>query len=83
MRSGAISTTLIWLAAERMKLRGHVYARVLREAINRHYTLDHLHLGDVLVALRNVEYVVDQKIGRVSEDAVEATAPRQRRVAGA
>jgi hypothetical protein len=27
----------------------HVYARILRKAIQRHYTLDQLHLSDVLI----------------------------------
>jgi 16S rRNA G966 N2-methylase RsmD len=44
----------------------HVYARILRKAIKRHYTLDHLHLSDVLLALRNAGYVTDQKTGLLS-----------------
>jgi 16S rRNA G966 N2-methylase RsmD len=47
----------------------HVYAHVLRKAIQRHYTLDGLHLGDVLVALRNAGYVIDPKTGRMELDA--------------
>jgi len=44
----------------------HVYARILRKAIKRHYTLDHLHLSDVLLALRNAGYVTDHKTGLLS-----------------
>jgi hypothetical protein len=41
----------------------HVYARVLRKAIHQHLALDKLHLGDVLVALRNAGYALDPKTG--------------------
>ena len=41
----------------------HVYARILRKAIQKHLVLDDLHLGDVLVALRNSGYSVDRKSG--------------------
>jgi 16S rRNA G966 N2-methylase RsmD len=44
----------------------HLYASVLRKAIKRHYTLDQLHLTDVLLALRNAGYVVDPKTGLLS-----------------
>jgi adenine-specific DNA methylase len=43
----------------------HFYARVLRKAIQRHYLLDELHLGDVLVSLRNAGYSLDAKTGRM------------------
>ena len=43
----------------------HVYARILRKAIQKHYTLDDLHLGDVLVSLRNAGYGVDPKTGHL------------------
>jgi len=42
----------------------HVYARVLRNAIRQHYVLDELHLGDVLVALRNAGHGIDGKTGK-------------------
>jgi hypothetical protein len=45
---------------------GHVYARILRKAIQRHYTLDQLHLSDVLLALRNAGYVTNHKTGLLS-----------------
>jgi hypothetical protein len=41
----------------------HVYARILREAIRRHFSLDRLHLGDVLIALREAGIKVDPKTG--------------------
>ena len=41
----------------------HVYARILRKAIQKGLVLDGLHLGDVLIALRNAGYGVDQKTG--------------------
>ncbi len=44
----------------------HVYARILRKAIQKHYVLDQLHLTDVLLALRNVGYVTDRKTGLLS-----------------
>ena len=44
----------------------HVFARVLRRAIQKHFVLDELHLGDVLVSLRNAGYTVDQKTGGLS-----------------
>lgn len=53
----------------------HVYAHILRKAIQRHYTLDDLHLGDVLVALRSAGYGIDAKTGRLSSlrDSRDAT----------
>ena len=44
----------------------HVYARILRKAIQKHYTLDQLHLTDVLLALRNAGYTTDHKTGLLS-----------------
>lgn len=52
----------------------HVYASILRRAIQRHYPLDHLHLGDVLVALRAAGYAVDGKTGLLSKREVERAA---------
>lgn len=43
----------------------HVYAHILRKAIQKHYTLDELHLGDVLISLRNAGYSIDPKTGRM------------------
>ncbi len=41
----------------------HVYARVLRKAIQLHLPLDGFHLSDVLIALREAGYSVDAKTG--------------------
>lgn len=43
----------------------HVYARILRKAIQKHMVLDNLHLTDVLIALRNAGYVIDHKTGKI------------------
>ena len=47
----------------------HVYARVLKKAIEKHLMLDHLHLGDVLIALRNSGYTVDRKTGSLRRES--------------
>lgn len=52
----------------------HVYARVLRKAIQRHLALDDLHLGDVLMALRNAGYSIDRKTGLLRKSG---SGPRQ------
>jgi 16S rRNA G966 N2-methylase RsmD len=44
----------------------HVYARILRKAIQEHCTLDELNLTDVLLALRNAGYTTDSKTGMIS-----------------
>ena len=41
----------------------HVYARILRKAIQKHMVLDDLHFSDVLISLRNAGYLVDRKSG--------------------
>lgn len=41
----------------------YIYAAVVREAIRRHQRLDRLHLGDVLIALRNAGYRLDARTG--------------------
>jgi 16S rRNA G966 N2-methylase RsmD len=46
----------------------HVYARILRKAIQEHIILDELHLGDVLIALRNAGYSIDRKTGKLYID---------------
>jgi 16S rRNA G966 N2-methylase RsmD len=52
----------------------HVYARVLRKAIQKHFVLDDLHLGDVLVSLRNAGYSIDPKTGGLHEAKLEEAA---------
>jgi 16S rRNA G966 N2-methylase RsmD len=51
------------LSAEDARNASHVYARVLRKAIQRHLTVDELHLSDVLIALRNAGYSINRKTG--------------------
>jgi hypothetical protein len=41
----------------------HVYARILRKAIQLHMPLDEFHLSDVLIALRDAGYAIDSKTG--------------------
>ena len=43
----------------------YVYARILRKAIQEHIMLDELHLGDVLIALRNAGYSIDKTTGNL------------------
>ncbi|MEM7477065.1 MAG: DNA methyltransferase [Planctomycetota bacterium] len=52
----------------------HVYARILQKAIQRHFVLDTLHLGDVLVALRNSGYSIDRKSGLLHRREDQKTA---------
>ncbi len=41
----------------------HIYAAILRDAIHNQQAIDHLHLSDVLIALRNEGYEIDHKTG--------------------
>lgn len=47
----------------------HVYATILRKAIQRHYTLDELHLSDVLLALHNAGYKSNAKTGLMTRES--------------
>lgn len=47
----------------------HLYAELLRRAIERHLLLDELHLSDVLIALRQAGYGVDRKTGLLQAQA--------------
>jgi hypothetical protein len=60
------------LSAEEAKNPSYVYARMLSKAIQRHVMLDDLHLADVLVALRQAGYEVDQKSGMLRRNAEKA-----------
>jgi hypothetical protein len=51
------------LSVEQAKNASYVYAHLLTKAIQKHLTLDDLHLSDVLIALRKVGYTVDRKTG--------------------
>lgn len=48
---------------ETMRSPSHVYAAIIRDAIKQHQLVDHLHLSDVLIALRDTGYTVDRKKG--------------------
>lgn len=52
----------------------YVYAHILTKAIQKHWLLDSLHLGDVLVALRKAGYVIDKKSGLLRKGEDEAQA---------
>lgn len=51
----------------------HIYARTLRKAIQEGLLLDDLHLGDVLIALRNAGYSVDRKTGLLYGDVAHTS----------
>ena len=60
---------------ETMRNPSHVYAAIIRDAIKRHQAVDHLHLSDVLIALRDAGYNIDRKKGvliRREDEAPEA-----------
>ncbi len=61
------------LADDRPCNASHVYARTLRKAIQKGLLLDDLHLGDVLIALRNAGYRVDRKTGRLFGDVAHSS----------
>ena len=56
------------LSADETYNPSHVYARILRKAIQKGLELDELHLGDVLIALRNSGYGVDRITGLLYRD---------------
>lgn len=58
-----ISAAIGELSPDEARNPSHVYARILRKAIQSHLILDDLHLSDVLVALRNAGYSIDKKSG--------------------
>lgn len=65
-----ISTAIDELSADDACNPSHVYARTLRKAIQKGLALDELHLGDVLIALRNAGYSIDRKTGLLYRDIV-------------
>jgi adenine-specific DNA methylase len=64
-----IEAALRSLSEEKARNPSYVYAATVREAIRRHETVEHLHLGDVLIALRNVGYSIDPKSGLLNKPA--------------
>ena len=64
------------LSADETYNPSHVYARILRKAIQKGLELDELHLGDVLIALRNSGYGVDRKTGLLYRDFARSAVLR-------
>ena len=64
------------LSADEARNPSHVYARILRKAIQNGLVLDNLHLGDVLIALRNAGYGVDRKTGLLYGDFAHSAVLR-------
>jgi hypothetical protein len=62
------------LSVEGVKNPSHVYAKILLKAVEHHFTLDELHLGDVLIALRNAGYAVDRKTGLLIPPLMKSNA---------
>ena len=60
------------LSADEACHPSHVYARILSKAIRKGLVLDGLHLGDVLIALRNAGYGVERKTGLLYGDVVRS-----------
>ena len=60
------------LSADMAKNPSYVYAHILTMAIQKHIILDDLHLGDVLVALRQAGYEMDRKSGLFGRTGSEA-----------
>lgn len=70
-----IRAAIMELSSNEAENPSHVYARILRKAIQKHILLDELHLGDVLIALRNAGYSIDKKTGKLYvEDRKEERA---------
>ena len=71
-----ISAAIGELSADEACNPSHVYARILRKAIRKGLVLDDLHLGDVLIALRNAGYGVDRKTGLLYGDIAHSAVLR-------
>ena len=65
------------MSADEARNPSHVYARILRKAIRKGLVLDELHLGDVLIALRNAGYGVDRKTGLLCGDIAHSAVLRR------
>ena len=65
------------LSANEVCNPSHVYARILRKAIQKGLALDELHLGDVLIALRNAGYSIDRKTGLLCGNTAHSALPRR------
>lgn len=73
-KEALISEVIGELVPERSNSPSHIYAHILRKAIQKHVFLDDLHLGDVLVSLRNAGYTIDRKTGKLSAKKHEQAA---------
>jgi hypothetical protein len=71
-----IDSTLAYLPPNRARNPSYVYAAILRDAIRRHQTVDHLHLSGILIALRNAGHSIERKTGLLvwSESEVRVAA---------
>jgi 16S rRNA G966 N2-methylase RsmD len=56
---------------ETMRSPSHVYAAIVRDAIKQRQLVDHLHLSDVLIALRDSGYAIDRKTGLLIKNEAE------------
>jgi hypothetical protein len=73
-RESLIQEAIADLSIEKASNPSYVYARILTKAIQKHLLLDDLHLGDVLIALRNAGYTVDRQSGLLSKTVSEPKA---------
>jgi 16S rRNA G966 N2-methylase RsmD len=62
------------LSIDKARNASYVYAHVLTKAIQKNLLLDDLHLGDVLVSLRNAGYSIDRKTGLLCNDGADSKA---------
>lgn len=58
-----IRKALATLPSELSRNPSHFYVSILRSAIRKRQAVDHLHLGDVLISLRNAGYGINPKTG--------------------
>lgn len=66
------------LDREHARNPSYVYAATVREAIRRHQSVEQLHLGDVLIALRQAGYQIDPKTGLLNRPAsAQSVRPKQ------
>ena len=73
--SDLLESALRSLDEDRSLNPSYVYAATIREAIRRHQRLDSLHLGDVLISLREAGYTIDAKTGLLNMPASAQQIP--------
>ena len=64
-----IREAVLDLSSNAARNPSYVYAHILTKAIQKHLLLDDLHLGDVLVALRQAGFEIDRKTGLLDKPA--------------